>query len=457
VPPVSDQPLTPLAGWGNYPVEACRLSRPQTLAAVSSLVASGTSSYIPRGLGRAYGDSALNLNQGVISHTALNRFLAFDERTGEIECEAGVSLSEIIDVVLPCGWFLPTTPGTKFVTLGGAIAADVHGKNHHVDGSFGSFVVHLQLLTPSGELLKCSPLEQSELFWATVGGMGLTGCIVSARIRLFRVESAFVEVDYRRTRDLDETLSLFSATNRNYRYSVAWIDCLASAGSLGRCVLMLANDAPRSRLPAALADHALRLPQRRKLAVPFNFPAWALNPASAALLSEVYYRRHPDAQAIVDFDTFFYPLDSIAHWNRGYGRRGFVQYQALFPTETSQSGVRRLLETVARSRQATFLAVIKSTGAASQGLLSFCYPGHTLALDLPNTGQALVKLAKDLDKIVLDHGGRLYLAKDALTSAATFRAMYPALARFRQVKALVDPQRRFVSSQARRLQIVESS
>ena len=237
-----------LSGWGNYPVESCHVSRPETVAALRQLVLHGErQTYISRGLGRAYGDSALNRDQGVLLQTAQDRFLAFDAQHGLLACEAGVSFEEIINVFLPRGWALPTTPGTKFVTVGGAIAADVHGKNHHCDGSFGNYVVDLQLLTAAGQVLRCSRDENQDVFWATIGGMGLTGCIVSATIQLVAVETAYVDVDYRRTANLGDTLDRLATTNRDFRFSVAWIDCLGRGNSLGRSVLMLGNYAPRWR------------------------------------------------------------------------------------------------------------------------------------------------------------------------------------------------------------------
>ncbi len=233
-----------LSGWGLYPEERCQVASPDSLPALQAAVADRSQpDVIARGLGRAYGDSALNRDRGVLLQTRLNCFLAFDARTGILECEAGVSLAEIIRHLQPRGWFLPTTPGTKFVTVGGAIAADVHGKNHHCDGSFGRYVFDLKLLTATGTVLRCSPSELPEVFWATVGGMGLTGVIVSARIQLIPVETAYYNVTYRRTKDLDESLECFASTDRNFRYSVAWIDCLASGRALGRSVVMLANHA----------------------------------------------------------------------------------------------------------------------------------------------------------------------------------------------------------------------
>lgn len=444
-----------LSGWGNYPRERCRTHSIDSWRDVENVVqSSNTPNVIPRGLGRSYGDSTLTQDGVVLRMGHLNRFLAFDSETGILECEAGVSFAEIIETFLPQGWFLPTTPGTKFVTLGGAIAADVHGKNHHIDGSFGNFVNRLTLLLADGSIIDCTRDNDPDLFWATIGGMGLTGVILSAQIRLSRVETAYCDVTYRRTQNLESTLEMFTATHQSYRYSVSWIDCLATGTSLGRGVVMLGNDAPAAALPPKLAAAPLALPRRRAKTIPFDFPSLALNSWSIKAFNTLYYAKNRDRREFVDFNSFFYPLDGINHWNRIYGKRGFVQYQALFPTETAHVGLHQLLERIARSRQASFLAVIKGSGPATPGMLSYLFPGITLALDFPNRGKATRDLFEKLDEIVLEHSGRLYLAKDALTSAGTFARMYPRLAEFQRVKERVDPHNRFVSSQARRLGIV---
>lgn len=447
-----------LSGWGNFPVERCYVACPDSLAGIRRVIFDGSQpDYIARGLGRAYGDSALNRAHGVVLQTARNRFAAFDPAAGVLECEAGVSFDEILRFFLPRGWFLPTTPGTRYVTVGGAIAADVHGKNHHVDGSFGGYVRELRLLTGTGEVVTCSPQERSDVFWATVGGMGLTGVIVSARIQLTAIESAYCDVTYRRMANLDETLLTLEQTQRQYRYSVAWIDCLSRGAALGRSVLMLAEDAQAAALPSALRNRPLELPRRRKKNVPLFFPALLLNPWSVKAFNAVYYRGHGDARRLVDFDTFFYPLDSVLHWNRIYGRRGFIQYQALLPPDTARAGLHALLDRITAARQSSFLAVLKTSGPASGGLLSFLYPGFTLAIDMPNTGKPLERLTRELDEILLRYGGRVYLAKDATTTSEAFAAMYPRLDEFRRIKAGLDPDNRFVSSQARRLKIVEDA
>ncbi len=443
-----------IAGWGNYPVEVCNLYRPDKVQEIAKLIESGAQpSYISRGLGRSYGDTALNLRAGVLLHTQFARFLHFDEQTGVLECEAGVSFEEIIDHFLHRGWFLPVTPGTKYVTVGGAIANDVHGKNHHVDGCFSEHVLDFTLLLASGEIVRCSREEHADLFHATVGGIGLTGIILTARFRLIPVESAYIEVDYLKARNLEHAFELFARTNEDYQYSVAWIDCLASGSSLGRSVLMLGNHAPRSKVKKG---DPLRIKQKKKLNVPFNFPSFALNKASIKAFNFTYYNSYKDERGkIVDYDSFFYPLDRIHNWNRAYGKRGFVQYQAVFPPETSYRGLTQMLERLSRSGRSSFLAVLKSSGPQNGGLLSFPFKGYTLALDIPIHDAGLFPFLRELDQLVLAHGGRVYLAKDSEAAPDVFAQMYPTLPRFQEIKATVDPNNRFSSSQARRLQIVE--
>ena len=441
-----------LAGWGNLPRQLCQVADPRDNQQLRRTLDSESASIAPRGMGRAYGDSALH--EKVVRTTSCNRFLSFNTATGVIRCQAGVTLEDIINAALPHGWFLPTTPGTKFVTVGGAVAADVHGKNHHRDGSFGNFVRHLTLATANSASLNCSPRSRSDVFWATIGGMGLTGFILTVELQLRKVESAFCRVRYLKTTCLDQTLETFAETNDKYEHSVAWIDCLSQGESLGRSIVMLGNDASREDLPTTNWHAPLAIPRRRKKTIPFYFPSFALNRWTVRRFNNWYYSRHREAEKLVDFDRFFYPLDSVNHWNRMYGRRGFAQYQALFPHKTSRKGLVALLERVAKSGQASFLAVLKSSGAANQGLLSFMHPGHTIALDLPNTGEPLKRLIADLDEIVLEHEGRLYLAKDAFMTAETFASMYPRLARFQAIKAELDPENSFVTAQARRIGIV---
>jgi FAD/FMN-containing dehydrogenase len=451
---VKSNPQT-ISGWGNFPRQSCYLSSQRVEHEIRDALQANTfSHYIARGLGRAYGDSSLNEDQAVLLQTRRNRFLSFDEKTGILSCEAGASFEEILEHFLPQGWTLPTTPGTKYVTVGGAIAADVHGKNHHRDGSFGNYVTQFRLLTGTSEVLTCTPQEHADVFWATIGGMGLTGVILDAQIRLQPTASAYFHVDYRRTKNLEDTLQVFEQSDADYRYSVAWIDGLAHGKFLGRSVVMLANDAQPAELPSIYKSQPLQLPAKLAAQVPCNLPGFMLNPVSVRMLNHTYYHLHRNHQRWVDMDSFFYPLDRIGHWNRAYGRRGFIQYQALFPHQSSLAGLTEMLERIALSRRASFLAVLKRCGSANPGPLSYLYPGHTLALDFPHTGDDLTHLITDLDQILLKNGGRLYLAKDAMMNAETFATMYPRLPEFLAVKARLDPENRFVSSQARRLGIV---
>jgi FAD/FMN-containing dehydrogenase len=445
----------PLSGWGRFPVEHCNVYRPESRRQLAAILESGAQpSLISFGLGRSYGDAPLNSQGGVICHTRLNRFLAFDAQSGVLECEAGVSLAEILQYFLPRGFFLSVTPGTKFVTVGGAIAADVHGKNHHQDGTFGNFVLDFKLLTPKGETISCSPNKNPELFWATHGGMGLTGVILSARIKLRSVESAWVLVDYQRATNLEDALERMTESDVRYQYSVAWIDCLASGRHMGRAVLMRGNHAPAKELPARVRN-PLAQPRHRGWTLPFDFPSLALNSLTVGAFNSLYYRMHRNAaRQLVDLDKFFYPLDAIHHWNRMYGRRGFVQYQVALPVEGGLEGLKEVLTRLARSRRASFLAVLKRFGKRNPGLLSFPIQGYTLALDLP-VARGLIPLLRELDRVVLSYGGRIYLAKDAVMTSQSFATMYPKLEQFRAIKRKVDPHGLLSSSQARRLAIVE--
>jgi len=446
-----------LAGWGRYPVEFCDVLRPRSFDELADVVARASQrTLIPRGLGRSYGDSALNRHQGVIQTDALAGILGFDPRAGVVHCSAALSLSDLLAYALPRGFFFPVTPGTKFITIGGAIAADVHGKNHHRSGSMSAFVAELRLLCADGEVRVCSREERPELFWATVGGMGLTGVIVDARLRLRAVETGYVCSRVEQLPDLDRTLESMRDADEHYDYGVAWIDCLRQGATLGRAVLFNANHAALADLPAD--KRANPYAQRRfpSLSLPFRLPNVTVNSLTARAFNALYHGLHPTREAIEACDRFFYPLDSVRHWNRVYGSRGALQYQALLPPAATREGLVALLEELGRSGNASFLAVLKTTGPASGGLLSFPRPGHTLALDLPRT-RAAHALVKRLDALVLRYGGRLYLAKDACMAAEACAEMYPELERFREIKGKYDPQQRFSSSQGRRLGLLPRS
>jgi FAD/FMN-containing dehydrogenase len=443
-----------LSGWGRFPIARCHVFRPERRAAIAeTLAAKAAPHYIARGLGRSYGDAAINAGGGVVVHDRLNRMRAFDPVTGILDCEAGTSFADIIATWRPRGWVPAVTPGTKFVTVGGAIAADVHGKNHHRDGTFSAFVEDLTLLTADGAVLACSRQRHPDVFWATVGGLGLTGMILDARVRLRAVESSWLRVDYRRARDLAETLSTFAASDAGSPYSVAWIDCLARGKSLGRAVIMHGDHATAAE--ARAARRATFAPLRAsRLAVPVDVPGLLLNPLSMRLFNAVYYAAHGDAAGrLVDGDRFFYPLDGVAQWNRLYGRHGFTQYQVALPPEEGERGLIELLTRLSDSGRPSFLAVLKRLGPQGPGLLSFPREGYTLALDLP-VRPGLAEFLSELDRLVLARGGRVYLAKDATAGADTVRAMYPRLDEFRAIKQRLDPRGVLSSSLARRVGLV---
>lgn len=445
-----------MSGWGNLETAEAAAARPEKPDEVRQLVAAHVSSaVIARGKGRSYGDSSVNHNELVVLTEHLNRFLEFDQDNGVLTCEPGVTFEEIIKFLMPRGFFPPVTPGTKFVSIGGAVAADVHGKNHHVDGSIGNFVIQLELLTAGGDVLVCSRESNADIFWATIGGMGLTGIILSVTLRLLPVESAYMSTDYTRLPNLDAVFERLQQ-DHSKRYSVAWIDCVAQGKTMGRSVLIEGEHATIDQLPRNRRKKPFEYRAGKKKNVPIRFPNFVLNSLSVSAFNAIYYAKHRSATGkIVGFDPFFYPLDSVNNWNRIYGKRGFIQYQALLPPVNARVGLRQLLEAISSSKLASFLAVLKKTGPANEGLLSFCRPGYTLALDLPNYGSRLNELTRKLDQIVLQHSGCLYLAKDATMSGETFRAMYPRLSEFEEICFSLDPEKRFRSSQSRRLGIAE--
>lgn len=424
--------------------------RPERRSEVAAVLAEGgQSSYLARGLGRSYGDAALNAGAGIISGVRLDRFLGFDESSGMLDVEAGVSLHEILRVLLPRGFFFSVTPGTRFVTVGGAIAANVHGKNHRDAGAFGSFVEGLTLLVPSGEVLTCSASENADAFRATVGGMGLTGVILSARIRMRRVESAWMRAASWPLPDLDSLLeALWTAPEE---HALAWVDCAAAGRALGRGVL--------ARGTHASAEEAGSSPLAAKLARPRRAP---LPPVAGrvggttirAFNWAVFRRPRSGKSSLQPALRFFYPLDSLRDWNRLYGRGGMIQYQCVFPTATARQGVAAVLRCLADEGAVPRLSVLKRLGPAREGMLSFPMEGFTLALDLPAGGRSRAAL-RAVDGHVLDGGGRVYLAKDALLDPPTFQAMYPEADQFRAVRSRLDPDGRISSSLGRRVGLVD--
>ena len=424
-----------LSGWGRYPALDCRLERLRRNEDLSALLGR-SATVIARGNGRSYGDAAINPDL-TLSMLAMNRMWAFDAATGMLTCEAGVLLADILETFVPRGWFPSVVPGTKLVTVGGMIAADVHGRNHHRDGSFGAHLEALTLATADGAIRECSRTENADLFHATLGGMGLTGAILSARFRLRPIETALVMAETQAARDLDETMALFEESRRQ-PYSVAWIDCLARGARLGRAVMTRGAFMERGALPPRLASDPLPLASAGNLRVPTDAPSALLNRGAIGLFNDLYYRRgrgHARAGARpVRFDRFFFPLDRIDGWNRLYGRRGFVQYQCVLPEGESATGIAALLERVAASGQGSFLAVLKLLGPAGTGPMSFPMEGYTLALDFPLRNGTSTLLGA-LDDIVHRHGGRVYLAKDASCAPERIREGYPRLGVFEAIRA----------------------
>ena len=439
-----------LSGWGRYPVIDCRTARLRRREDLCDLLGRGRT-LIARGNGRSYGDAAVNPDL-TVSMLTMDRIWAFDDETGLLTCEAGVLLADILRTFAPRGWFPPVVPGTRFVTVGGLIAADVHGKNHHHDGTFGAHVESLTLALANGELRQCSATDNAGLFRATIGGMGLTGVILSASFRLRRIETAYVLQETLAARDLDTVMALFEES-RDWPYSVAWIDCLARGRALGRALLLRGWPLDRRSLPARLARAPLRPGPAGRLIVPLDAPPALLNRVSIRLFNELYYRlgRARGGARPVHFEPFFFPLDRIEAWNRLYGRNGFVQYQCVLPKRESPAGIAALLARVAAAGQGSFLAVLKLLGPGRGGLLSFPMEGYTLALDFPLRAGTL-PLLDALDAITHAHGGRVYLAKDTCCAPERIRRGYPEWTAFQAARAAAgDAAATFASGLSRRL------
>lgn len=442
----------PLVGWGRTaPTPAVLSPVHGDDDARAVLAARSPRGLLARGLARSYGDAAQNAGGDVLDMTTANRVLHADLETGLVDVEAGISLDELMNRFVPQGFFVPVTAGTRYVTVGGAIAADIHGKNHHVAGSFAQHVHWLDLLTADGEVRRVAPDADPELFWATAGGMGLTGVILRARVQLKAIQSSRCLVDTDRTPDLDSLLSLLAETDHLYDYSVAWIDCVAKGPRMGRSVVTRGRFATLDELPVKRRADPLAYHGSVKLSAPDVFPPGLLNPLTVAAFNELWYRKAPARKRdqLQSIPTFFHPLDGVGAWNRIYGPRGFVQYQFTVPFG-AEAAMREALERISHSGTASFLAVLKRFGDGNPGLLSYPSPGWTLALDIP-VQKGLAALLDQLDELVVAAGGRIYLAKDSRVRPETFEQMYDTLADFRAVRRRVDPDGVFTSDLARRL------
>lgn len=430
-----------LSGWGNYPrVEALVLTPQIATDFLDAYLDKSTEECIARGLGRSYGDSSLAAK--VIATAGLDNFHRFDEDTGTLTCAAGVSLAEILKVFVPKGWFLPVTPGTKFVTVGGAIASDVHGKNHHLVGSFSDHVTSLKLATVNDGIVICSREERQELFRATCGGMGLTGIVLEATFKLTAIKSVYIDETTIKAENLKELLALFEEY-QDATYSVAWIDCLATGDELGRSLLMLGEHSEQGGLQEG---------KSAKLSIPVNMPSVLLNRYSIQAFNSLYYGRVKNkvSTRLVHYEPYFYPLDGIHHWNRLYGKQGFVQYQFVLPKAAGLSGMSDVLGRIAESKRGSFLAVLKAFGRGNDNYLSFPIEGYTLALDF-KMDSGLFELLGELDQVVLGYGGRIYLAKDSRMSESVLKQSYSNWESFSRVRKQCGADRVFHSLQSRRL------
>jgi len=433
-----------ITNWNNYPVvEAGEVSFDYDKEIALKLPLSS----IPHGNGRCYGDASLSSE--VVNTLRYDKILAFDEVNGIITCQSGLLLSDLLQVIVPRGWFLPVTPGTKFITIGGAVASDVHGKNHHVDGSFSRHVVSMSVLTGMGETFVCDPTVNSDLFWATCGGMGLTGIILDVKFRLKRINTSYIRQKQIKARNLDEIMDLFGE-NSGAAYSVAWIDCLKSGKHFGRSILILGDHATVDEVKT---NKVLMPKEKALVTVPFYFPSFVLNGFSVKVFNALYYTKNykRTMESVVHYDGFYYPLDSILSGIRTYGKQGFVQYQFVLPFDASKNGLIDILTRISKRGTGSFLAVLKLFGE-QDNLISFPMKGYTLALDFP-IRPGLFDFLDELDKVVADYGGRIYLSKDARMKKEIFWSTYPHAHEFRKILATYDPENRFVSRLSQRLML----
>jgi FAD/FMN-containing dehydrogenase len=435
-------------GWGRYPAVDAEVCEPASVYSLKQtlLAQDPQRKLIARGSGRSYGDSALSSH--IVSSRFLDNFISFNETTGEVSCDTGVTLDQILQISVPKGWFLPVLPGTKFVTVGGAIASDIHGKNHHVDGCFSAFVKSMTLMLGTGETIQCSKSKRKNLFRASCGGMGLTGIILNAKIQLTRIDSAFIQQESLVAKNLDEVFELFEE-NQDSKYSVAWLDSTAREKNLGRSILFLGKH---------VEDNKLNLRDSRPLSAPSRNPGFVLNRHSVRAMNSAYFNLHKlgKKNKILHYEKYFFPLDGIRHWNRLYGGNGFLQYQFVIPSQHAKAGIASILNECSKSGKGSFVTVLKKFGAQNENFLSFPLDGYTLTLDF-KFEKPLLSLLDKLDEIVLSNEGRNYLAKDARMSESTFKQGYPNWQKFLKTCNQVDPQATFASSQSQRLGLVNKT
>ncbi|NML39384.1 FAD-binding oxidoreductase [Chitinophaga sp. G-6-1-13] len=435
-----------LANWGNYPAITSEESAYTQEEQLRSFVAANHG-FIARGNGRCYGDASLGKHS--LSMLKYDKILSFDTAAGVLETQAGVTLDQILDIIVPKGWFLPVTPGTKFITVGGAVASDVHGKNHHMEGAFSGHITEMDVIIGDGTMVTCSPDQHTDLYWATCGGMGLTGVITRVKFGLKKIETAYIKQKQIKARNLEEVIRLFDEY-KHYTYSMAWIDCLQKGDSFGRSILIVGEHATKAELNDKQGQAPLLLPSKPRLTVPFNLPSFILNTFTVKAFNWLYYGKNfkKEINNVVPYEPFFYPLDAILHWNRGYGKAGFIQYQFVLSLDQKE-GLIAILRRISEKGWGSFLAVLKVFGQ-QDSLISFPMEGYTLALDFP-VRKGLFAFLDELDEIVLQYGGRLYLSKDARMKQEVFWKSYPNAERFAEIVKTYNPGKRFESLQSERL------
>lgn len=439
-----------IANWGNYPVVETDEKSFSFDAELKSML-SEKEGIIARGNGRCYGDASLAKN--TVSTLKYDKILSFDTVKGIFECQSGITLDKVLEVIVPKGWFLPVTPGTKFITVGGAVASDVHGKNHHVDGSFSAHVIDMDITLANGEVKTCSKNLYEDLFWASCGGMGLTGVITRVKFALKKIETSYIRQKQLKAKNLEELLDLFDKY-QHYTYSVAWIDCLKKGENFGRSILMLGEHAKLEDLDENKKKEPLKLPGKFQITLPFNLPSFALNPFTVKAFNFLFYTRNTKQEInnIVSYEPFFYPLDAVLHWNRMYGKKGFVQYQFVLPLHSKQ-GLIDILKRISDAGMGSFLAVLKVFGRQDD-MISFPKEGYTLALDF-SVNEKLFRFLDELDQIVLQYGGRIYLSKDARMKSEVFWKSYPGAQKFLDTIKKYNPGFSINSDQALRLNITQ--
>lgn len=436
-----------ISNWGNYPVVQANEYSFSDLNDLKKNLQNSEKGIV-RGNGRCYGDASLA--DTIFSTLKLDHILGFNPINGIIDVESGITLDAILDFIVPKSWFLPVTPGTKYITVGGAVASDVHGKNHHTEGCFRQHVLDMDVMLEDGTIITCSPDEHADLFQATCGGMGLTGVITRVRFQLKKIETAFIKQKMIKAKNLNEIIELLDKYSA-YTYSVAWIDCLKSGDAFGRSILMLGEHAKVEDLPTSLQKSPLKSPKKKLINLPFFLPSFLLNRLTVSIFNFLYYHKmlKKEINNIVSYEPFFYPLDAIQNWNRGYGKKGFVQYQFVLPLE-SREGLVKILKKIASNGHASFLAVLKIFGE-DDSLISFPMKGYTLALDIP-VRDNLFSFLDELDQLVLQYKGRIYLSKDARMKPNMFFDSYPHAQKFISIIQKYSPIK-FVSNQSKRLNI----